>query len=162
MSGPAANAALVGRLDYPMFVVTAADGDEVGGCLAGFVTQCSIVPVRYLVCVSKVNHTFPLAARSAGLGLHLLGEDQHELAAVFGELTGDRTDKLSLVEWRRGMTGVPLLAECAAWTEGRVLDRFDVGDHVAHLLEPVDGCPGDRPGQLLLSQVHDLEPGHPA
>lgn len=157
-----ANAPMVARLDYPMFVVTAADVEEVSGCLAGFVTQCSIDPVRYVICVSKENHTFPVAARSAGLGLHLLGTDQRELAAAFGELTGDRTDKLAGVPWRPGVTGAPLLADCAAWIEGRVLERWDVGDHVGHLVEPIAGGAGTHLGQLAFRQVSDLRPGHPA
>lgn len=157
-----ANAAMVRRLDYPMFVVTAADEEEVSGCLAGFVTQCSIEPVRYLVCISKLNHTYRVAARSAGLGLHALGADQHDLAARFGERTGDRTDKLAGIDWRPGATGAPLLAQCAAWVEGRVLDRVDVGDHVGHLLGPIAGGKGPHQGELLFSQVRDLDPGHPA
>lgn len=162
-SGPAeANRAMVGRLDYPMFVVTAADGDEASACLAGFVTQCSIHPPRYLVCVSKENHTFPVAAGAEGLGLHLLGADQHDLAAHFGELTGDRTDKLAGVAWRPGLTGAPVLEDCSAWVEGRVLDRVDFGDHVGHVVEPVDGGAGPFPGHLFFSQVKDLDPGHPA
>lgn len=158
----AAAAAMVGRLDYPMFVVTAADADGPSGCLAGFVTQCSIHPPRFLVCVSEKNHTAPVAERSAALGLHLLGADQHDLASVFGELTGDRTDKFSGVTWHPGVTGAPILEECAAWVEGRVLGRHDLGDHVGHLVEPVDGGAGDHPGELTFSQVRDLEPGHPA
>lgn len=153
---------MVATLDYPMFVVTAAAGTEVSGCLAGFVTQCSIGPPRYVVCISKENHTYSVAVRASGLGLHLLGRDQHQLAALFGELTGDRTGKLDRVAWRPGGTGAPLLAECAAWVEGRVLERLDLGDHVGHLIEPIDGGRGPHPGQLTFSQVQDLSPGHPA
>ncbi len=49
--------------DFPLYVVTARVGDEVSGCLAGFVTQSSLRPVRFLVCVSKVNCTFRVAAK---------------------------------------------------------------------------------------------------
>lgn len=156
-----AAAAMVGRLDYPMFVVTAASGDEPSGCLAGFVTQCSILPARFVVCVSKKNHTRGVAAESRALGLHLLGHDQIGLAAVFGELTGDRTDKFSGVRWRRGTTDVPVLEECAAWFEGPVLERMDLGDHVGHLVEPVAGGGGGRPGVLWYSRARHLHPGHP-
>src|SRR5215208_7631728 len=34
--------AIVAQLDYPMFIVTAAAGEERGGCLVGFATQASI------------------------------------------------------------------------------------------------------------------------
>ncbi|MGH9107995.1 MAG: flavin reductase family protein [Acidimicrobiales bacterium] len=153
--------AMVARVDYPMFVVTVADGGEASGCLAGFVTQCSIEPARFLVCISKENHTFPVAARASGLGLHLLGADQQPMAALFGELTGDRIDKLALVDWRPGRSGAPVLPECAAWVEGRILSRVDLGDHVGHLIEVVDGGAGSHRGQLDFTQVTDLDPGHP-
>jgi flavin reductase (DIM6/NTAB) family NADH-FMN oxidoreductase RutF len=58
------------------------------GCLAGFVTQCSISPPNFLVCISKVNHTLVVAQHSSGMGLHLLGADQVDLARLFGEETG--------------------------------------------------------------------------
>jgi flavin reductase (DIM6/NTAB) family NADH-FMN oxidoreductase RutF len=156
-----AASAMVGRLDYPMFVVTAISATSPSGCLAGFVTQCSIVPARFLVCLSKENHTAGVAARAGALGVHLLGADQLDLAGIFGELTGDRTDKFELVEWHRGTTGVPLLPHCAAWLEGPVLHRFDLGDHVGHVVEPVAGGGGGAPGELLYSSAKHLHPGHP-
>jgi flavin reductase (DIM6/NTAB) family NADH-FMN oxidoreductase RutF len=82
------------RVDYAYYVVTArTDEGILGGCLAGFVTQCSIDPPNFIVCISKVNHTFGIAERSTALGLHLLGRDQVWLARRFGEETGDLMDK---------------------------------------------------------------------
>jgi len=157
----AASSGLVGRLDYPMFVVTAGTGSQRDGCLAGFVTQCSIVPARFLVCLSKANRTAEVASASPALGLHLLGGDQLDLASTFGELTGDEVDKLSLVRWRPGSTGVPILETCAAWLEGRVLQRTDLGDHVGHLLEPVAGGAGSAAGLLWFSSTAGFDAGHP-
>lgn len=156
-----AASAMVGRLDYPMFVVTAIAATSPSGCLAGFVTQCSVVPARFLVCLSKKNHTADVAAHARALGVHLLGTDQLDLARIFGELTGDRTDKFELVEWHRGATGVPLLPNCAAWLEGPVLRRVDLGDHVGHLVEPVAGGGGGAVGELMYSSARHLHPGHP-
>jgi len=144
-----------------MFVVTASAGGETSGCLAGFVTQCSIDPARFLVCVSKLNHTYGVAARAPALGLHLLGEDQLDLASVFGELTGDDSDKLAAVAWHPGPLGAPVLEECAAWIEGAVLERIDLGDHVGHLVEPRSGGGGGHPGELRYSAARRLHPGHP-
>ena len=42
---------LMGELDYPMFIVTAAREGERAGCLVGFATQTSIHPSRFLVCL---------------------------------------------------------------------------------------------------------------
>ena len=154
-------AGVVRRLDFPMFVVTAAADDELSGCLAGFVTQCSIEPVRYLVCLSTANHTAGVAERTGALAVHLLGADQHGLAEVFGALTGDVADKFSMVSWRPGTTGAPVLDECAAWFEGPVIHRFELGDHTGHVITPVDGGSGSHPGQLNYSAVSDVDAGHP-
>lgn len=156
-----AAAGIVGRLDYPMFVVTACDGTERSGCLAGFVTQCSIVPARFVVCISKENHTCGVAARATALGLHLLGEDQIDVASLFGELTGDRTDKFDRVAWHEDPSGAPVLEACAAWVCGNVLDRRDFGDHVGHLLQPSGGGGGGKGGLLRYGRARHLHPGHP-
>jgi flavin reductase (DIM6/NTAB) family NADH-FMN oxidoreductase RutF len=155
------SAALESATDYPLFVVTAEADDELSGCLAGFVTQCSMDPVRFLICISKINHTFGVAQKSAGLGLHLLGSDQREMASLFGEQTGDVIDKLATVQWTKGVTGVPILSECSAWVEGRVIDRMSGGDHEAFLVAIVAGGSGTHSGRFMLTDATDFEPGHP-
>jgi flavin reductase (DIM6/NTAB) family NADH-FMN oxidoreductase RutF len=152
---------LIQAVDYPLFVVTAGASGAVSGCMAGFVTQSSLRPVRFIVCVSKVNHTFAVAERASGLALHLLGADQRDMASLFGERTGDSTDKFERVQWSSGATQAPLLADCAAWVEGPILDRMSAGDHEAYLMAISDGGSGPREGQFLLSDAADFEPGHP-
>jgi flavin reductase (DIM6/NTAB) family NADH-FMN oxidoreductase RutF len=147
--------------NYPLHVVTARDTEECSGCLAGFVTQSSIHPVRFIICVSKINHTYGIAQRSEGLGLHLLGSDQRDVASLFGEQTGDMVDKFECVQWTGGVTGVPILAECAAWVEGRVIDRMSGGDHEAFLIDVAAGGAGAHPGRFMLSDATDFKPGHP-
>lgn len=160
--GAGAASALVRTVDYPMWVVTAAADGEMSGCLAGFVTQCSIEPVRFVVCVSRANHTFGVVQRAGGLALHLLGRDQFDTASLFGEATGDEVDKFANCRWSAGSTGAPLLAECAAWIEGPILTRLDAGDHQALLVSPVAGGAGPCPGVLTFQHARGLEPGHPS
>jgi len=149
--------------DYPLMVVTAGTPDgERSGCVAGFVTQCSIEPPRFLVCVSTVNHTFPVVERADGLALHLLGSDQTGLARLFGEQTGDRTDKFARCRWRTGLHHAPVLTECAAWLEGSILGHVSVGDHEAFLFQPETGGRGTRGGLLTVKSAPDLHAGHPA
>ena len=149
--------------DYPLAVVTVAGVDgSIGGCLAGFFTQCSIEPPRFLVCLSKVNHTFFVSEDAVGLALHLIGQDQIPLASLFAEETGDTTDKFALCEWHPGVTGAPVLDECAAWVEGPVLDRLSAGDHEALLMRPVAGGAGPGHGLLTFGNSPDFRPGHPS
>jgi flavin reductase (DIM6/NTAB) family NADH-FMN oxidoreductase RutF len=50
--------ALVGDLEAPMSIVTVQAGRDRAGCLVGFSTQTSINPPRFLVCLSRRNHTY--------------------------------------------------------------------------------------------------------
>lgn len=153
---------LVDVLDYPLFVVTAGGPDGPSGCLVGFATQCSIRPPRLLVCLSVRNHTFAVAGRAPGLAVHALGADQADLASLFGETTGDQADKFGRCDWRPGTTGAPVLAECAAFVEGWVVDRLALGDHGGFVLDPVRGGRGGHPGRFQFSQAQGFDPGHPA
>jgi flavin reductase (DIM6/NTAB) family NADH-FMN oxidoreductase RutF len=153
--------ALTERADYPLYVVTAGAQEGMSGCLAGFVTQSSMEPVHFLVCISKINHTFEVAQRSPGLAIHLLGSDQRAVASLFGEATGDEVDKFARVRWSSGLTGAPVLAECAAWLEGRIIDRMDAGDHEAFLIDVCVGGPGGHAGRFMLADASDFEAGHP-
>ncbi|QDP98692.1 flavin reductase [Microlunatus elymi] len=151
-------------LDYPLFVVTADDGTERGGCLVGFATQVSIDPPRLLVCLSEQNHTLRIAAGAEFLAVHTLGDDDHGLAELFGGETGDEIDKFARVRWHPGPGGVPLLDDLPRYVVGRVLQRLPLGDHVGQLLMPVaaEARKGADDEALTVQDVEDLEPGHPA
>lgn len=153
---------LTGDLEHSMLVVTAGGDRGPAGCLVGFATQCSIDPPRFAVCLSKANHTFTAAAATDVLAVHALGAGQLDLARLFGEETGDRVDKFSRCRWRRGPGGAPVLEDCPSWFAGRVLQRVDVGDHVALVLEPLAAARGASGPPLLFSAVKGLDAGHRA
>ena len=155
-------AAFSERVEFSLFVVTTGNrGGEMSGCLAGFVTRCSIGPPRFLVCISKVNHTYFVAERSDSLVIHLLGREQLALASLFGEQTGDVVAKFEQCRWHRGSLGAPVLDDCAAWVEGTIMDRYGVGDHQAVLMRPVDGGAGGQEGILTIRDAPSLQAGHP-
>jgi len=146
-----------------MFIVTALAPDgERAGCLIGFATQCSIHPPRFLACISKENRTFDVVSRADEVVVHFLGQAQRELAELFGGETGDEVDKFELSEWSAGPGGIPVLAGVPGWFAGRVLDRIDLGDHVALWLEPVAAEDAGGPLDLGFQAVKPVEPGHPA
>lgn len=161
-------AALVAGVDPAMAVVTTASGGERAGCLVGFHAQCSIAPPRYVVWISKANHTFRVALHARWFAVHFLTEGDRELARLFGTLSGDTTDKFAGASWEPGPGGVPVLRACALrFTAERVALLDEGSDHVCVVLSPIEVAPTDvglggafRP--LRLSQVDDLEPGHAA
>jgi flavin reductase (DIM6/NTAB) family NADH-FMN oxidoreductase RutF len=151
------------RVDFPYYLLTVrAPDEEMSGCLAGFVTQCSIDPPNFVACISRLNHTLGVAVRASAMGLHLIGEDQLDIARLFGEETGDTVDKFADVDWRIGPTGAPLLADVSLALEGTILGHFSVGDHEAFLVRALRAVGGPGRGLLTHRTSPRLHPGHPS
>ena len=157
---------MVTALDYPMFVVTTRSSDEsdpAAGCLVGFASQTSIRPPRFIVGLSRRNFTFRIAQHASHLAVHVLNREHLDVVRLFGEETGDRVDKFAQCQWRAGPFGMPILTSASAWFVGRIRERFDVGDHVGHLLDPVAGeAPHEIANWVSFADVRSLEPGHEA
>jgi flavin reductase (DIM6/NTAB) family NADH-FMN oxidoreductase RutF len=152
---------LIGRLDYPMFVITTIGAGERAGCLVGFATQTSIDPARFLACISDKNRTCRVARDATTFAVHLVPSDRGDIAELFGGETGDDTDKFRRARWHDGPDGVPVLDDCPSWFAGRILERHVLGDHVGHLLEPFDGNDaGDD--WLGFTRAKAIDPGHEA
>jgi flavin reductase (DIM6/NTAB) family NADH-FMN oxidoreductase RutF len=155
--------ALVGALDYPMFIATtAADGGR-AGCLVGFATQCSIDPPLFLACISDKNRTYRVLERGASaMVVHVVPRDAHDLVELFGGETGDEADKFDRCSWSEGPEGIPVLDGCRSWFAGRIADRIRLGDHVGFVLDPFDGAAGYDGPAFPFSLAQRVEPGHEA
>jgi flavin reductase (DIM6/NTAB) family NADH-FMN oxidoreductase RutF len=165
----------VGEIDYPMYIVTVAASGERSGCLVGFSTQCSIDPVRFLVCLSDKNRTHRVALNADVVAMHLVpatADDlvamhlvpatADDLVALFGSQTGDEIDKFEQCDWHEGPHGVPILDDCPNWFAGRILERLPAGDHEALLLEPIAAGAGGDPSQFDFHRAKRFPPGHEA
>lgn len=156
-------AELISRLDPAMAIVTTAAGDERAGCLIGFHAQCSIEPERYVVWLSKANHTCRVALHADCLAVHFLGQDQLELARLFGTTTGDEIDKFSRCEWQPDASSVPLLTACPDRIVGRRVALLDEGsDHVCIVIEPTEVQSSGHLTPMRLSQASVLDAAHDA
>jgi flavin reductase (DIM6/NTAB) family NADH-FMN oxidoreductase RutF len=149
-------------LDAPMIVVTASDGVQIAGCLVGFSGQSSIDPLRYVVYLSKVNHTYRVARRATHLMVHFLASDQLGLARHFGELTGDETAKFDNVRWTPGPDGsTPRLTDCGTHLWAHIERRHHrEGDHAAFVLAPISTRTA-RDFEPLRFHDCDFPAGHP-
>lgn len=153
---------LVGKLDYSMFIVTVRVGAQRAGCLVGFGCQSSIDPPRFLVCLSRKNHTYRVATGADVVAVHFVPRRAEALTQLFGGCSGDDVDKFARCAWQPGPGGPPILQECGNWFVGRVLERLDLGDHVGFLLEPVAAHTEAGESYFMFHQVMHIEPGHPA
>jgi flavin reductase (DIM6/NTAB) family NADH-FMN oxidoreductase RutF len=153
--------AIMKSLDPPLIVVTTAVDAERAGCLVGFHAQSSITPERYSIWLSKANHTYRIALRSTHLAVHFLTSEDLPTARLFGEETGDTTDKFAGLNVSTGTGGVPVLDALA---NRLILKRTALldegGDHVCIATEAVSVASAGVFTPLRLSQAGDLNPGH--
>lgn len=151
---------LAGSTDHPLYIVTTADGDRREGCVVAFAMQTSFHPARFLACLSRENRTYELALRTTALAAHLIPRGRRDLVELFGGATGDELDKFERCAWHPGPRGLPIVDGCPSWFAGAVLERFDLGDHVGFLLDPVAAAWQPGPS-ICFHEVKDLDPGHP-
>jgi flavin reductase (DIM6/NTAB) family NADH-FMN oxidoreductase RutF len=152
------------QTDVPLTIVTTVAGGKRSGCVVGYWTRSSIDPPRFLVCISRQNHTFGFAMTAEEIALHLVPAKAVDIVRLFGSETGDEIDKFAHCEWREGPGGLPILGACPTHAVCKVLDRIDAGDHVALLVDPVTVTAG--PEEAVFTQrmaaEHHIVPGHPA
>jgi len=155
---------LIECLDPAMAIVTTVSDNERAGCLIGFHAQCSIRPRRYVVWLSKANHTFRVALHARHFAVHFLPEDvDEELPRLFGTLSGDDVDKFSRCAWDPGPGGVPMLRDCPNRFAAERVALLDEGsDHVCLVIAPTEAEAPSSFRPLRLSQVAHLQPGHEA
>lgn len=137
-------AAVLDRLTTTGCVVTTSFQGARDGCFVGFITPCSLNPLRLLVCTSHENLTHTLIDQSGVLAIHPVAREQIAWVEHFGHQSGRETDKFEGLLWQPGVTGCPILVDALGYLEGRVLASLDCGDHTARLVEPVAAGLRDR------------------
>ena len=123
---------LKSALDREVWVVTAAAGGRRGGLSATWVSPVSVDPQRpmLLAGLAPNHYTAQLVSESAAFVAHLLRPDQAELAFRMASTSGRDGDKLAGLTESDGETGSPILRDCAAWFDCRVIGRYDAGDRL--------------------------------
>jgi len=154
---------LVASADPSLIVVTTAAAGEQAGCLVGFHAQSSIEPERYSVWLSKANHTYRVALRSAYFGVHFLTAGDLAVAEHFGTVSGDDVDKFADLDVEVDQHGVPLLTACP---HRMLLERTaildDGGDHVCLTTRVLAAQSSGRFQPLRVSAAAHLDAGHDA
>lgn len=126
---------LLRHVTSPVVAITATRGEKRNGLIIDSAIRASIVPTvpRLAVFIHKFNLTHDLIFDSGRYVLHLLRTDQFELIHHLGFQSGRDTDKLAAVPHRLGRLGAPVLDDCYAHFECRVVNAMDTGSSTCFL-----------------------------
>lgn len=128
-------------VDRELWIVTAATGNgRRGGLLATAVTVDSLDPQRpkLLVGITPSHYTAELIGASETFVAHLLRPDQAAVAWNFADGSGRDRDKLAALATNDSPQGAPILVDCLAWLECRLVNRFIAADRLFYWADITD------------------------
>ncbi|MBK5238299.1 MAG: flavin reductase family protein [Actinomycetales bacterium] len=114
-------------------VLTADSGDGPVGLTVTSVSSVSANPPMLMFSLSGHSSSGPALKKAETVIVHLLGEEQVELAKTFATSGIDRfADESS---WSRLETGEPFLPSAATWMRGKVVNQMEAGESTVIVIE---------------------------
>ena len=109
----------------PLVLLSTTDGSSPDVSTVAWSKPCRKNPPRFQLTVGTSHRTYKNLARTGVVGINIPTADLVELVLYCGRTSGNHVDKIAArsIELRPGeeLTGLPLIASCAAWLECRVL-----------------------------------------
>jgi flavin reductase (DIM6/NTAB) family NADH-FMN oxidoreductase RutF len=139
-------------LNYGLYVVTAAEGEDVAAGSVNWLSQASFEPPLVMVGVKKESGLHALIERSGGFAVNILAAGQKEAASAFFRPTEVQGGKINGYAFESGPeTGAPLLVDLPAWFEAKVTDVIKRGDHTVFVAQVVEaGLREAEPESMVL------------
>jgi flavorubredoxin/flavin reductase (DIM6/NTAB) family NADH-FMN oxidoreductase RutF len=130
--------AVMFKLSYGLFVLTARDTNKDNGCIINTVMQVTASPIKIAVGVNKANYTHDMILKTGKFNISILSEGApFHIFQQFGFHSGKDTDKFAdYKEALRAENGIRYVSE---WTNGvisaEVKESIDCGTHTLFIAE---------------------------
>ena len=122
---------------YGVYVLTSEnDGDYCVSTIT-WVSQASFEPPMISVCIKRNSASYEIVKKRGEFILHLLGDNQKELASTFFKPTIFENEKLNGQEFSLA-NNLPLLKDIPAYIQCKVVEILENGDHPLFLAEVVN------------------------
>jgi flavin reductase (DIM6/NTAB) family NADH-FMN oxidoreductase RutF len=135
----------IGKLDfrkvlssYPtgVAIVTCRDGAGQPAALTiNSFASLSLTPPLVLWSIEKNSDQFDAFAQATHYAVNILAEGHGELARHFATHRGDKFDG---IDHYHGIQKLPLLPDCCASLQCRIVDRVEAGDHIVMIGEVIE------------------------
>lgn len=125
-----------GQFPTGVTAVTASAPDgRVAALTINSFTSVSLDPPKVLFCLVTSSSSYPTLQEADVIAVHILREDQEDLARRFATSGVTGEDKLSGVDWSPGPGGVPVIEGTAATLIGAPEQMISSGDHIIVLVD---------------------------
>jgi len=142
----------LGKMTYGIYVLTSFYKEEINAMIASWVSQVSYDPLLMMVAVHTHRYSHSLIEKSGCFALHVVPRQHTDLLKRFKG--SDAGAKFASIKWKRGTTGCPILEDCIAYFEAKVVDKIRPGNHTLFIAEVV-GAAVVAEGKALSSLDYD-------
>lgn len=139
------------RMTHGVYLICVKTERKTNAMTASWVTQAAEKPPIILVSVRKTHYTSELIPEAGVFSVNVLSASQYDLARKCGFGSGRKTDRLDGVETVYKTTGAPILKECSAYLDCKLVDQLDVGTHLVFAGEVVDAGTTSAPAMVFKS-----------
>jgi flavin reductase (DIM6/NTAB) family NADH-FMN oxidoreductase RutF len=126
---------------YGLHILTCGLGDTAHAATITWVMQISLKPRQVDVGIRKDSHIYTVVREHRVFALNVVGEGQEDLAATFFKYVAPLERRFAGYPFEEGATtGSPLLLDCIAWLECRLVEEANEGgDHGLFVAEILSG-----------------------
>ena len=124
---------------YGLYAISSGDDQQRNAFTANWVSQVSFDPPLIALSVENDSISLAIIRRAGRFAVNVFSADQRSLAGQLGKSLQRSPGKLENVTFATGESGCPVLADCAAYVECRVLGEMPAGDSTL-LLAQVEGA----------------------
>lgn len=126
-------------LSNGVYVLTSRSEDRYGAATVSWVSQASFKPPMIMAAIRNESRVFKCLAESGSAVLHIVGEQQQDVARRFFATTQAEAGTINGEPFAEGTTAAPVLPNLPAHIECRVERIVDTdGDHAVVILRVVE------------------------
>jgi len=141
------------KIPHALYICGVAEGENVNGFTASWVTQASFEPPLVVNCVKTDSGSNAMIKSSGVFSLSFLDAGQKDMAQKFFKPQRRVGNKFEDVEFYLGETGCPIIKDSLGYVECRVVGSVEQGDHTVFVGEVI-AAGVHRDGNILeLSQT---------
>ena len=122
---------------YGVYVLTSKFEDNYCAATVTWVSQTSFEPPMLSVCIKRDSGSYKVIKERGEFLLHMLGENQKELAATFLKPSEVKNDRINGEKYEI-KNGLPLIISTPAHIRCYVLEIIEKGDHPLFLSEVIE------------------------
>lgn len=146
---------LVKTITHGVYVIGVKNQDTEHAFTAAWVMQVSFDPLLLCISINPEHYSWKILQQGRICSVNVLRKKQLDYAKHFG--TCGLKDKMSGFNWRKALTGAPILEDGLSYFDCRLRNIYDAGDHKLAVCEVVDAALLNADAPLLYSETGKMD-----